>query len=82
MANEPGSPEWLIAANLASINEIVSELTATVSPDPDFAELVRTLLRDHSWSLGFEFQGQAGDQQETAERLARKVTENTGSWDR
>lgn len=46
-----------IAANLASLNEIVTEVTAAVSTDPGFAETVVTVLRDHTWKLGFEFQG-------------------------
>lgn len=79
----PVSPsvEWLIAANLASLNEVVTELVAASSPDPEYRRLVRDLLRDHSWSLGIEFQGERGDQQEAAQRLARKVNEVAGSWD-
>lgn len=76
MTEQPGQlpGEWLITANLASLNEIVTELAAT-SPDPEFRRQVRDLLRDHSWSLGIEFQGERGDQQEAAQRLARKVNE-------
>lgn len=47
-----------MAANLASLNEIVAELTAVVAGDPDFAQLVRNTLRDHSHKLGFQFQGE------------------------
>ena len=47
-----------IAANLASLNELAAELTAAVSDDPEFVQMTRTTLRDHSWSLGYEFQGE------------------------
>jgi hypothetical protein len=46
-----------IAANLASLNEIIAEMTAVVSDDPEFAALVRETLRDHSHALGFSFMG-------------------------
>jgi hypothetical protein len=46
-----------IAANLATLNEIIAELTVVVSDDPQFAALVRETLRDHSHALGFSFQG-------------------------
>lgn len=46
-----------IAANLASLNEIVAEMTAVVSGDPEFIALVRRTLRDHSHALGFKFEG-------------------------
>jgi hypothetical protein len=74
--------DWLIAANLASLNEIVTELVQAGSPDPEFQRLVRDLLRDHSWALGVPFQGEAGNQDGAAARLARKVTEGAESWDR
>jgi hypothetical protein len=47
-----------VGANLASLNEIITEMVARVSPDPAFAALVRDLLREHSWSLGYAFQGE------------------------
>ena len=47
-----------IKANLASLNEIITEMVAVVGKDTDFNEMVRKVLRDHSWALGFEFQGQ------------------------
>lgn len=47
-----------ISANLASLNEIIAEMTAVVSDDPAFITMVNGVLRDHSWSLGFEFHGQ------------------------
>lgn len=52
-----------VRANLASLNEIMAEMTAVASDDPDFATLVRDLLRDHSHALGFEFQGDGGGEQ-------------------
>ena len=47
-----------IAANLASLNEIMTEVVAHTSPDGTFIGLVRDTLRNHSWALGFEFQGE------------------------
>jgi hypothetical protein len=47
-----------VAANLASLNEIIAELVTAGCDDPGFAQMTRDLLRDHSWSLGFQFQGQ------------------------
>lgn len=46
-----------IAANLASLNEIIAEMTAVVSDDPQFITIVREQLREHSHRLGFSFQG-------------------------
>jgi hypothetical protein len=56
----PGSPSQLetISANLASLNEIVMELVDHVSDDPEFRTVVRDVLRQATWNLGFEFQGQ------------------------
>lgn len=48
----------MIAANLASLNEIIAELTAKVSDDPEFTAMVRELLREHSHALGYQFQGE------------------------
>jgi len=47
-----------VMANLASLNEIAAELVDAVSDDPEFAEMTRTVLKDHSWQFGFEFQGE------------------------
>lgn len=49
-----------VAANLASLNEIVTELTAAVSDDPDFVAMVRELLRGHSYALGYRPHGEEG----------------------
>jgi hypothetical protein len=49
---------WELAKNLASLNEIVAEMVTATADDHEFAELVRNTLRDHSWAMGFEFQGQ------------------------
>ena len=49
-----------IRKNLASLNEIMAEMVAAVSPDPEFVTMVRGVLRDHNWELGFEFQGERG----------------------
>jgi hypothetical protein len=48
----------VIAGNLASLNEILTEITAAVSEDPQFVTLVRDTLRGHSHALGFRFQGE------------------------
>lgn len=45
-----------MAANLASINEILAEMVSAAAA-PEFAEVAVTTLRDHSWRLGFTFQG-------------------------
>jgi hypothetical protein len=55
-AHRPPLPED-IAANLASLNEIIAEMTAKVSDDPEFTRGVKELLGDHSAALGYEFQG-------------------------
>lgn len=47
-----------ILDNLASLNEIMAELVTFMSPDPEFAAMTVGVLRDHSWRLGYEFQGQ------------------------
>lgn len=44
-----------MAANLATLNDIVYALVCHVSDDPDFIELVKSVLKMHSRSLGFEF---------------------------
>jgi hypothetical protein len=47
-----------VRRNLASLNEIIAEMTAKVSDDPAFTAMTRDILRDHSWELGYEFQGE------------------------
>lgn len=53
-----------LAANLASLNEIVTELVRAsadgMRADPEFAVLVRDTLREHSRALGYVFQGERG----------------------
>lgn len=44
-------------ASVASLNEIIAEMTAKVSDDPEFTAMVRDLLRESSRSLGFKFRG-------------------------
>lgn len=48
-----------VRKNLASLNEIIAEMTAKVSDDPEFTVMTVNILRDHSWALGFKFRGQA-----------------------
>jgi hypothetical protein len=47
-----------VGANLASLNEIMTEVVAAVSPDPEFVDMVRGVLRTHSFALGYQFQGE------------------------
>jgi hypothetical protein len=51
-----------VVVNLASLNEIVSELMTGLSDDSnptrEFAHVVRNALAGHSGSLGFTFQGE------------------------
>lgn len=57
----PGMPQWrrAVSANLAALNEITTELVAATSDSPEFAALVHGVLRDCTWALGYQFQGQA-----------------------
>jgi len=52
-----------VAANLASLNEIITEMVQASADgtlaEPEYAELVRDTLRQHSHSLGFKFQGES-----------------------
>ena len=52
-----------VAANLDSLNEIITELAQALQTgaavEPEYAEIVRTTLRQHSHSLGFRFQGES-----------------------
>lgn len=60
---EPDELLPLLAANLASLNEVVAELAqarAITEDQQEWADVVCRSLREHSWSLGFEFQGQRG----------------------
>jgi hypothetical protein len=51
-----------IKASLASLNDIVAELAQRVAgaSDYEFVELVAGILKQHSFDLGFEFQGERG----------------------
>lgn len=52
-----------VAANLASLNEIITEMVQASADgtraDTEFAALIRDVLRQHSHSLGFKFQGES-----------------------
>ena len=52
----------LVAANLASLNEITAEIAQALAEngmaEQRWADVVRNSMREHCWSLGFEFQGQ------------------------
>jgi hypothetical protein len=59
-------------ANLASLNELVTELTAEVAKDPDFTSMVVGLLRALTFNLGgYQFRGETrpGDWDPDAEYL-------------
>lgn len=43
-----------VAANLASLNDVVAILAREVSDDPEFVKLVADTLAGHSAGLGFE----------------------------
>lgn len=43
-----------VAANLASLNDLVALLVRQVSDDPEFVKLVADTLADHTRSLGYE----------------------------
>lgn len=49
-----------LAANLASLNEIVAEMVTALAErgvsDGGYAAVARSVLRDHSHALGFDFQ--------------------------
>lgn len=49
-----------VAGNLATLNEVIAEMTSRVSGDPGFTALVRDLLRNHSHEIGYQFQGDGG----------------------
>lgn len=52
-----GQVRAVTGASLASLNEVVAEMAAVVSADPVFLDMVVGVLRDHTWKLGYEFQG-------------------------
>lgn len=55
-------PNIEIAANLASLNEIIAEVTQALADhglaETEFAKVTRNTLREHSHALGFEFAGE------------------------
>lgn len=55
------TPADRVAANLASLNELCAEMITALAghgvSDEGFADMTQTVLRDHTWALGFEFQG-------------------------
>lgn len=66
------SPYNEILANLATLNEIMSDLfngwLSGEKPDPEYVELVTETLKEHNWKLGFRFR----DQKPTTEFLERE----------
>jgi hypothetical protein len=46
-----------VAANLASLNEIVTELAVKLG-DELFGQVARTVLREHTHAIGYHFQGE------------------------
>jgi hypothetical protein len=73
------SPFNEVLSNLVSLNEIISAAFSGWAlgekPDEHFAQLVNDTLRDHSWRLGFEFNGS----RPSAEWLARDEYERKES---
>lgn len=65
-----------LAANLASLNEIVSALFSGLAlgetVDEAYANLVWQKLREHSWQLGFAF----NEERPTAEWLTKRLEED------
>jgi hypothetical protein len=59
------SPFNEVLANLVSLNEAVTSLYAGLAAgekvDPQFAEMLEGVLRDHSFRLGFQFFGERPD---------------------
>jgi hypothetical protein len=60
-----------VIENLASLNELTTEIVAKVAEDAGFARDARNLLRRHSWRLGMLFQGEMGDPDAPAESAGR-----------
>ena len=59
-----------VSANLASLNELITELVRAAADhgwtEPEFADMVRDNLQNHSHALGFSFQGIPPDGDDTA----------------
>lgn len=57
----PKSQLETVAANLASLNEIVAEILLSLergeAPDPEYVTVAVDVLRRHSHDLGYEFMG-------------------------
>jgi hypothetical protein len=76
----------MMLRNLASINEILTEVVqalvveSNVSADQEFADLVRNTLRDHTYALGFEFQGERPNYAPTLLAGHNKVYEKARNW--
>lgn len=52
----------VVKQNLSALNEIVAELAVcAISAEAGWIAVVVKTLRDLSWSLGFEFQGERPD---------------------
>src|SRR5215831_11002580 len=77
----PSDPGWPgpVASNLASLNELVAELVGALADrgisDPEFADMVRRIFRDHSHRLGFEFRGEPffGDGGDLLDRMVEEI---------
>jgi hypothetical protein len=55
-AGKDAAPPLLaeIAANLATLNDLMAEVTAKVSDDPEFTKLATGQLRTHMTALGYK----------------------------
>jgi len=47
----------VLAAAVATLNDLVAELVATVVRDPAVTEMTRNILARHSTALGYELHG-------------------------
>jgi hypothetical protein len=60
----PGPPadtaQWrrAVVLTLASLNELIIEMTAATSPGTEWAEMVYLVFRDCTWALGLPFREQ------------------------
>ena len=54
------TPQWRRAVGqaLASLNELVTQMTAATTPGTEFAEMVYLVFRDCTWALGLPFREQ------------------------
>jgi hypothetical protein len=54
------TPQWrrAVVLTLASLNELIIEMTAATSPGTEWTEMVYLVFRDCTWALGLPFREQ------------------------